>query len=153
MEFLQELGYLGVFLGAFLAATVVPFSSEIIVTGILMTGASPMLVFIYATLGNWLGGVTSYTLGYLGKWKWIERWFRIKRESLERQRQRIDKFGAYLALLSWLPIVGDIFAIGLGFYKLNAFKCIFFMLIGKAARFAIWIYLYVRFGEEFLNIF
>ena len=68
MEFLQEWGYIGLFLGTFMAATIIPFSSEILVTGILVAGGDYIATFIISTAGNWLGGLTSYWLGYLGKW-------------------------------------------------------------------------------------
>ena len=59
MELFGDLGYLGLFLGTFLAATVVPFSSDFLIIGVLVAGANPLLAFILATVGNWLGGLTS----------------------------------------------------------------------------------------------
>lgn len=138
MEALQEWGYIGLFIGSFLAATVVPFSSDILLIGMLLAGASVMPTVAVATTGNWLGGLTSYYVGYLGKWQWIEKWFRVKRETLEKQKSRIDKYGPLLALMTWLPIVGDLFAIALGFYRQPFAKSALYMLIGKAARFVIW---------------
>lgn len=152
MEFLGDLGYLGLFLGTFLAATIFPFSSDILMVGILLAGANPVISFFVATIGNWLGGLTSYYVGYLGKWDWIEKWFRVKEESLVRQKNKIDKYGSLIAFFSWVPLVGDILAIGLGFYKVNFPKCAIYMLIGKAVRFAFWVILYHYFGEAVLNI-
>lgn len=150
MEFLQEWGYIGLFLGTFLAATVVPFSSDFLIIGILLAGGSPGLSWVVATLGNWLGGITSFGLGWLGKWEWIERYLKVSREKLEKQKLRIDRYGAWLALLSWLPFVGDLFAIGLGFYRVNPKTSIFFMLIGKGLRFLAWTLLYLQFGEKII---
>lgn len=147
MEFLAEWGYIGLFLGAFLAATVVPFSSDFLIVGLLLAGGDPLLSFISATLGNWLGGLTSFGLGWLGKWEWIEKWFKVTKEKLDKQKKWIDKYGALLAFLSWTPFVGDVFAIGLGFYKVNFVKSSVFMLIGKAARFAFWILLFYLFKK------
>ncbi len=148
MEFLQEWGYIGLFLGSFMAATVVPFSSDFLLIGVLLAGGNPLLSFVCATAGNWLGGITSYWLGRLGKWELLERWFGVSQEKLQRQKDRIDRWGALLAFMSWLPFVGDVFAIGLGFYKLNFPKCALYMLIGKATRFALWIGLYYIFGDS-----
>ena len=138
IAFLQQWGVLGLFIGSFLAATVVPFSSDVLFIGILAAGASPWACFVSATAGNWLGGLTSFGLGWLGKWEWIERWLRVKRATLERQKARVDRWGPLLALMTWLPLVGDLFAIALGFYRLNVWRCALYMLIGKAARFLIW---------------
>lgn len=151
MEFLQEFGYVGLFIGSFLAATIIPFSSEFLVIGTLIAGGSSFMTFICATTGNWLGSLTSYYLGYLGKWEWIEKWMRVSREKLESQKERIDKYGALLAFLCWLPFIGDVFAIGLGFYKLNFTKCAIYMLLGKAVRFAVWVLLYMAYGQRFIE--
>lgn len=148
MEFLQEWGYIGLFVGSFMAATVVPFSSDFLIIGLLLAGGNPLACFISATLGNWLGGLTSFGLGWLGKWEWIERLFKVSPETLAKQKGKIDKYGALLAFMSWLPFVGDVFAIGLGFYKLPPVKCGVFMLIGKATRFLLWIVLFLIFGDN-----
>ena len=152
MELFGDLGYLGLFLGTFLAATVVPFSSDFLIIGVLVAGANPLLAFILATFGNWLGGLTSYYLGHLGKWEWIEKWLRVKEESLNKHKSKIEKYGSLIALLSWAPFVGDIFAIGLGFYRVDFLKSAVFMFIGKALRFAFWIGLYFLMGESVLSL-
>ena len=152
MELFGDLGYLGLFLGTFLAATVVPFSSDFLIIGVLVAGANPLLAFILATVGNWLGGLTSYYLGHLGKWEWIEKWLRVKEESLNKHKSKIEKYGSLIALLSWAPFVGDIYAIGLGFYRVDFLKSAVFMFIGKALRFAFWIGLYFLMGESLLSL-
>ena len=151
MESLMGLGLVGLFIGSFLAATVVPFSAEILQVGALLAGCDPIAVFCVATLGNSLGSMVSYGMGYLGKWEWIEKWFHVSREKLEKQKSRIDKYGPYLAMLCWLPFIGDVFAIGLGFYRLNFPKTMFFIFIGKALRFGVWTFLYIQYGQAFLD--
>lgn len=138
MEWLLDLGYLGLFIGAFLAATVIPFSSDFLLIGMLAAGGNVVWTVVFASLGNWAGGMFSYWMGYMGRWEWIERWFRVKREKLEAQQTRIERYGSWLAFLSWLPFVGDLFAIGLGFYRVNPWQVAIFMLIGKTARFMGW---------------
>lgn len=152
MELLGEWGYIGLFIGAFLAATIVPFSSDFLFIGILAAGANPVVSLVVATAGNWLGGLTSYLLGYLGRWDWIERWFGVKKEKLERQQHKLKHYGSLLAFMSWAPIVGDVFAIGLGFYKINFTKSAIFMLLGKALRFAVWAFLFVKYGKSLMEI-
>lgn len=138
MEWLLDLGYFGLFIGALLAATIIPFSSDFLLIGMLAAGGNVVLTVIVASLGNWAGGMISYWMGHAGRWEWIERWFKVKRETLEKQKTRIDRWGAWLAFLSWLPLVGDLFALGLGFYKVNPWQVALFMLIGKTARFVGW---------------
>lgn len=151
MEVLGDLGYIGLFIGTFLAATVVPFSSDFLIVAILLAGGNPLTSWIVATTGNWLGGMTSYGIGRAGKWDWIEKWFKVSKDKLHSQKKYIDKYGSLLAFLSWLPLVGDIFAIGLGFYKVDFIKSSLFMLIGKGVRFAFWLLLFHFFGEQVLN--
>lgn len=147
MEWLLNFGYLGLFIGAFVAATLVPFSSDILLVGMLLAGGNIYITVIVATLGNWLGGLTSYWVGWLGKWEWIEKYFRIKRETLERHKAKVDRYGAWLALFTWLPLVGDIFAVALGFYRVRFRSSAVLMLLGKGARFVLWAVLYT-FGVE-----
>ena len=135
MDVLGAWGYFGIFIGTFFAATVFPFSSDALVVASLGFGGDLFFTLFWATLGNWLGGMSSYWVGYLGKWEWIEKWFKVSTETLEKQKAKVQKYGSWLALLSWLPLVGDVFAIALGFYKTNVYSTALFMLIGKALRF------------------
>lgn len=151
MESLAELGYWGLFLGSFLASTIVPFSADVLLIGVLALGGNIVWCLIIATLGNWLGGLTSYWIGWLGKWSWIERIMKVKREKLEKQKQKIDKYGVWLAFFTWLPFIGDLFAIALGFYKINPALSALYMLIGRFLRFLVWTFLYLYFAERFVT--
>ena len=146
LDFLQAYGVWGLFLGSFLAATVVPFSSDALYAGVLYAGCNPVACLLLGALGNWLGGLTSFGIGWLGRWEWIEKWFHVSREKLERQRGRINRWGIWLALLTWLPFVGDVFAIALGFYRISPVKCGLLMLVGKFLRFLGWTLLFYYLG-------
>ena len=138
IEFFQSWGYLGLFLGSFLASTVVPFSADALIIGMLVVSGRPWLCFLLATIGNWLGGMTSFAIGWIGKWEWIEKWFRVKPETLEKQKRAIDRYGVWLALLAWVPFIGDVIAIALGFYRTRPLMTAILLLIGKFARFLVW---------------
>jgi len=135
MEFLGNWGYLGLFLGCFLSATIVPFSSDALFVSALALNGNVALTLLWGVSGNWLGGLVTYWMGYAGKWEWIVKWFRIQPETLEKQKAKVDKYGSWLALLVWVPIVGDVFALALGFYRTRFYTSALFMLIGKLARF------------------
>jgi membrane protein YqaA with SNARE-associated domain len=98
MEWFQGLGLPGLFLGTFMAATMVPFNSTVLYIGILLTGVNPWIVFLVGTLGNWSGGLTTYGVGRIGKWEWIEKWFKVKPETLTAQKEKIDRWRSLLAL-------------------------------------------------------
>ena len=142
MESLLEYGYIGLFIGSLLAATVIPFSSDILLIGMLAAGGDIVVTVIVATVGNSVGGMISYAMGYYGEWEWLEKWFKIKRETLEKQKVKVDKYGSWLAFWSWLPFVGDVFAIALGFYRTNVKLTAIFMFVGKSIRFIIWAVLF-----------
>ena len=151
MEWLINLGYFGLFLGTFLAGTVLPLSSDVLLIGILSLGGNPWISMICATLGNWLGVYTSYLLGWFAKWDWLEKWFKVKQEKLERQKHFIDRFGVWIALFSWFPIIGNISVIGLGFYKVKPRLATILLLVGCFARFLVWTILYIAYGEQFIH--
>lgn len=140
----MNLGLVGLFIGSFLAATVVPFSADVLLIGMLVAGGSPWVVVGIATAGNFLGGLTSYAIGRIGKWEWIEK-LGVKPETLEKHKARIDKYGAWIALLSWVPFVGDVFAVALGFFRVKFVPSAIFMFIGKAGRFVMWYLIYSLF--------
>jgi membrane protein YqaA with SNARE-associated domain len=137
-EFFQSWAYPGLFLGSFLAATVVPFSSDVLLLAALAGGSNPVAAVSLAAAGNWLGGLSSYWLGWLGKLDWLEKWFRVRHEKLEKQRSIINKYGNLMAFFTWLPGIGDVLAIALGFYKVDFKKSALFMFIGKSTRYVAW---------------
>lgn len=135
---LESLGLIGLFIGCFLAATIMPFSSDALYVAVLLATKDSVGCLVWGTLGNWLGSVTTYWLGRLAKWEWIEKTFKVKPETLEKQKRLIDKYGVWMALISWVPVVGDVVALALGFYKSPAVWTLFLLLVGKFGRFAIW---------------
>ena len=110
--------------------------------GLLIAGADPLTVILVATAGNWLGGLTSYGVGRAGNWSWIEK-LGVSREKLEKQKGRIDRLGAPIALLTWVPVIGDVFAVALGFYRVKLLTSAVYMLIGKGARFVCWYFIWL----------
>jgi membrane protein YqaA with SNARE-associated domain len=147
MNIFSDWGYVGLFLGCFLAATIFPFSSDAIFIASLSFGGNIILTLFWATLGNWLGGLTTYWVGHIGKWEWIEKWFKVKPETLEKQKAKVDKYGSWLAFFTWLPFIGDVFAIAVGFYRANFYWSAFFMLIGKLLRFVLLTVIFVYFRD------
>ena len=109
---LTEWGYIGMFLSALLAGSIVPFSSELVMAGLVKLGSSPFLILMAATLGNTAGGMTCYYMGYLGRMDRIERWLGVKPEKVERVRRWLQGKGALMAFFAFLPIVGEALAMG-----------------------------------------
>ena len=141
MEQYFELGYIALFLVSFLAATILPFSSEGFLLLMLVVPFDPTICLVVASIGNWLGGLTNYFLGLLGKTEILNKWFKVSKERIVRLELSIQKYGAWSALLCWLPFVGDPIAIALGFFRVKFLPVAVLMLFGKAARYAfiIWV--------------
>jgi len=138
LEGLFDYSLWGLFLASFLAATVVPFSSEALLSYLIINGTDPYTAVIVATAGNWLGGMSSFGIGYLGKWEWIEKYLRVKREKIEKWHSQLYKRGAVFAFFCWLPGVGDVIAVGLGLLRTNILITALSMLAGKFLRYVIW---------------
>ena len=138
MEAFVEWGYLGLFIASFLGATVIPFSSELVFSLLIIKGYDFNLSLLVATTGNWLGGLSSYFLGRLGKWSTLEKYFKLKKEKIVKFKTNIDKWGSLLAFFCWLPIIGDPIAVGLGFFRTNYILVAMWMFIGKFIRYILW---------------
>jgi membrane protein YqaA with SNARE-associated domain len=94
LDFLLNWGYIGLFVASFLAATILPFSSEVVFAGLIAAGLDIWICIIVATIGNSLGGMTAYWVGSLGKIEWIEKYFGIKREKIDKTHQWLQGKGS-----------------------------------------------------------
>ena len=138
MEFLIEYGYWGVFIASFLAATILPFSSEVVLAGVLLAGASYWPCMVAATAGNFLGGLTCYWLGMAGKIEWIRKYLKMNIDKLLKIQDWLKGKGAWIGFFSFLPFIGDFIAVALGLLRSNFRITALSMLIGKAVRYWIW---------------
>ena len=137
IQFLIDWGYGGMFLSAFLAGTVLPFSSEVVLLACVALGLDPVWSTLATTSGNVLGGLTCYWIGRLGKMEWIEKYFRVDKKKHDKAAGFIHGKGSWMALFSFLPVIGDALLIALGLMKANVWIVTLAMGIGKLARYAI----------------
>jgi len=143
---LAQYGYAGLFLASFLAATILPFSSEVVLsTVIVATKSNPWICVAVATAGNNLGGMTCYWLGKLGKIAWIEKYMRVPQAKVDKWVDKLRRRGDWMAFFTFLPGVGDLIAIACGFLRCNAWIVFFAMLAGKFLRYVVWMGLTYRF--------
>jgi membrane protein YqaA with SNARE-associated domain len=136
LDFLVHYGYFGLFLACFLAATILPFGSEAVFAALIVAGLGVAPCIIVGSLGSGLGGMTNYCLGRLGKIEWIEKYLRVKQEKVDQATGWVNRYGgAYLAFFSFLPFVGDVIPIALGFMKANVWKVGISLFAGKTCRY------------------
>ena len=132
-----EYGYLGLLVASFLAATILPFSSEVVFAALIMAGLDIWVLIIYATIGNSLGGVTCYYLGRLGKTEWLKKWFKLSDDKITKTLNRLQGKSALMGFFGFLPAVGDVIVAALGYMRANAYLVIMSMTIGKFARYIV----------------
>ena len=113
-----------------------PVASEIFLTAMFHYGYEPLACLAVATAGNSMGAWLNYGIGYLGNPNWLRK-LGAKPEKIEQWKVKIQRYGSWMALLCWLPFVGDIIGIGLGFFRVPWLPTFVLITVGKFVRYAI----------------
>lgn len=130
--------YGALFISAFLAATILPVSSEVVLAGLIVSGrGDPALLLAVATIGNTLGSVVNWVLGRGIDALRNRRWFPVTPERSEQASRAFRRFGEWTLLFAWLPVVGDAFTIAAGAARVNIGVFVALVALGKAARYAV----------------
>ena len=137
LQFLIDWGYVGIFLSALIAGTVVPFSSEAVLVALISMGLNPIGCVLAATAGNMIGGMTCYWLGSLGNMLWIEKYFGVNKEKLERAERFVKGRGAWMAFFMFIPFLGEAIGVVLGLMHANAWITAIAMFLGKSIRYIV----------------
>lgn len=126
---MDEFGPFGLFFSAFLAATILPFSSEVALIAAVELGMDSNHALLYASLGNCLAVIVNYALGYF-----LYQLMHTKihgSKTGKRAYALAHKYGYFSLLLSPLPIIGDPVTIAAGLIRLHLF---WFILISFSLR-------------------
>lgn len=140
VQLLIEWGLPGLFISALLAGSIVPFSSELVLLTLVKLGLPPVACLISAALGNTVGGMTCYYMGRLGKISWIEKYFKVKKEKMDKMVNFLQGKGALMAFFAFLPAIGEVIAIALGFMRSNTWLTLGSMFLGKLLRYILLLY-------------
>ena len=144
MDFLNELflsyGYWGMLIAAFLAGSFFPFSSETVMVAMWAAGLDPWPLVIYGTVGNVLGSAFNYVVGRMGRLDWLEKYFHVKKESLDKAERFMAGRGALMGVFSFLPILGSAITIVLGLTRANIIISFISITIGKFLRYWILVF-------------
>ena len=134
--------YLSLFSISFLAATVLPFSSELTLAGLISTSNyDNLLLLVFASFGNVLGSVFNWGLGFYARNLTIKKWFPFKETQIERSSKWFSKFGKWSLLFAWVPIVGDPLTFVAGLLRVRFLDFIILVAIGKVSRYLVVLYL------------
>jgi len=146
MEYFTELGYTGLFIAAFLSATILPLGSVVVLAPLLLSGLSPSMLVVVATIGNVLGSMTNYALGYWASLSLIKKWLRMSEEEFVRAEQHFKKYGIIALLFTWLPFIGDPLTVLAGILRIRLHWFVVLVTVGKAVRYIIASYLILKVG-------
>ena len=132
---LPKYGLSTLFVVAFISATLLPMGSEPALFGLIKLNPDLFWPAIaVATLGNTLGGMVDWWLGY-GAHRAVDRW---KHSHVHvRALDWLERLGPKACLLSWLPLVGDPLCAVAGWLKLPFWPCALYMAIGKLLRYLV----------------
>ena len=136
-DILINYGGWGMFVAAFLAGSILPFSSEAIMLALLAVGNPPWQLLLCASLGNSLGGITCYYIGYLTTPERVQRLFHIHPRHMQRAHHLVQRWGAFMGFFCWVPFLGDAILVALGIMRSNPLVTNVTMLLGRTLRYAI----------------
>jgi len=134
---LEYTAYAGMFASAFLAATILPFYSEVLFIGLLGTGHDPFALWLVATAGNTGGAAFNWALGMFLLRYQDRRWFPFKTDRLGRAQHWFQRWGVWSLLLSWAPIGGDALTFIAGMMRTRLDVFLLLTGLGKGARYAV----------------
>jgi len=138
---IEDYSLIGLFVSAFISSTLLPGGSEAILVYMdLETDYSSWQLLWVASVGNMLGGMTSWLIGF-----WIA--YKYPAQDLVKPKQQraltmIERWGSPVLLLSWLPVIGDPLCVVAGWLRMHWLLCLVMILIGKLARYAVLLYIF-----------
>lgn len=133
---MEEFSLFGLFVSALISSTLLPGGSEVVLLYLAtQTAENHWILWFTATLGNSLGGISTWILGW-----WLACRFPSKaldEKKHTRALTQIRRWGSPGLLLSWLPVIGDPLCFVAGWLKLSFIYCALFIVIGKATRYGL----------------
>ncbi|WP_341236865.1 YqaA family protein [uncultured Limnobacter sp.] len=134
------MSYSLLFASAFLAATILPFYSEVVLFAMIRAGEPAGLLLAVATMGNTLGAVVNWVLGrYLLHFQ-HKKWFYFKPRQIEKMQAWFQRYGVWSLLFAWMPVGGDPLTLVAGIMRVNLWLFILLVGIGKSLRYVAVIY-------------
>lgn len=134
-------GYLTLFAASFLAATVFPAQSEILLAAMLVSGAyDEGLLLLVATAGNTAGACVNWLLGRFIQSLESRRWFPVSRAKLAPAEHWYRRWGKWSLLLSWAPLIGDALTVLAGIARVPITTFVLLVAMAKGGRYLLLAY-------------
>jgi membrane protein YqaA with SNARE-associated domain len=135
------LSYLLLFSSSFLAATILPFYSEVVLFALIRQGEPALTLVVIASVGNTLGAVVNWYLGrYLLHYQ-DRRWFYFKKDQVAKMQYWFQRYGVWSLLFAWLPLGGDALTFIAGIMKVRVGLFLLLVGVGKSLRYIAVVYL------------
>jgi membrane protein YqaA with SNARE-associated domain len=135
MNSLAEFGLVGLGLSAFLAATLLPLSSELVLSSLLLAGENPTTLLIIATTCNVMGSLLNYIIGRWGADTILHRCLHLTPAQTTKAEYQFNRYGKLSLLFAWVPIIGDPLTFLAGILKVNIGLFLILVTIGKLGRY------------------
>ena len=136
------ISYFQLLIISFLAATILPLSSELILSTMLLTDSfDKYLLLVVASFGNIFGSSVNW---YLGKKILIfkdKKWFPVNEKQIAKSEMYFKKYGIWSLLLAWVPIIGDPLTVIAGILRVNFFTFLLLVSISKTSRYIFLIFI------------
>lgn len=145
IDFFVQWGYLGLIISAFVAGSIIPFSSEVVLVILLQMGLDPVICIVLATVSNTAGGMTCYWMGHLGKTEWIHKYLGVDDAKMAKVTKFLHGRGAIMGLFTVLPYIGEAIAVVMGLMRSNVWLTTASMFVGKLLRYVA-VYVAFRFA-------
>tara|TARA_Y100000590_G_scaffold470697_1_gene667952 strand:- start:7118 stop:7555 length:438 start_codon:yes stop_codon:yes gene_type:complete len=130
--------YLSLLIVSFTAATIVPFSSEILLATLIISNKyNALLLLLTACVGNIIGSVVNWIIGYYVAFFINKKWFPLSQNKIEKATYFFNKYGKWSLLLGWLPIIGDPLTFVAGTFRYPFIPFFILVSIGKAGRYLV----------------
>ena len=130
--------YLGLFLSALGAATLLPLQSEAVLVGLLLSEKYPVWALLaVATTGNVLGAVINWGIGRYIDHLRDRRWFPVSAAQLEKAQAHYQRYGKWSLLLSWMPVIGDPLTLVAGILREPFWKFLLLVMVAKGGRYLV----------------
>ena len=135
------MAYVSLFFSALIAATVFPAQSEMVLLYLVQQAAHPVwALVVVASIGNVLGAVINYALGYSVHRFKDRRWFPASPQQMDRAQAFYAKWGRYSLLASWVPIIGDPITVVAGVLRDRFLVFLILVAIAKSGRYVVLAY-------------
>ena len=128
--------YASLFISSFLSSTILPGHSEIILTAFIFLKKYPIIDLIFfASIGNILGSILNWCIGYFLTNLKDRKWFPINKSQLTRASSWFLKYGKWTLFLSWVPVIGDPITIIAGIFRVPIYTFILIVSLAKTMRY------------------